>query len=99
MPAGGKLTLRIRNAKDWKHKNEEGISVIAADTGTGIPVAIRRQLFEPFFSTKGELRVGLGLWAAQQIVHNHNGSVSVRSRTGAVHHWTVFRIFLPIVAK
>jgi two-component system, NtrC family, sensor kinase len=95
MPAGGKLSLRIRNAKDWKGKREEGVSVIVADTGTGIPAALREHLLEPFFSTKGEHKVGLGLWTTQQIVRNHNGSLTVRSRTGAVHHWTVFRVFLP----
>jgi PAS domain S-box-containing protein len=95
MPAGGKLSLRIRNAKDWKGKSEEGVSVIVADTGTGIPAALREHLFEPFFSTKGEHKVGLGLWTTQQIVRDHNGSLTIRSRTGAVHHWTVFRVFLP----
>lgn len=96
MPAGGKLLIRIRNTRDWKGTNDEGISVMVADTGTGIHAALRERLFEPFFSSKGEHKAGLGLWATQQIVRKHSGRVRFRSRTGTQHHWTVFRVFLPL---
>ena len=95
MPSGGKLTLRIKSALNSRKTDEVGVSIIVADTGSGIPAALRENLFEPFFSTK-ELKPGLGLWAAQQIVRNHGGHLKVRSRTGKVHHGTIFRVFLPI---
>jgi PAS domain S-box-containing protein len=95
MPAEGKLRLRIRSTSDRKDRNKNGIIVTVADNGTGIKAELRKHLFEPFFSTKCGLRAGLGLWATQQIVRKHNGWIRFRSRTGAVDHGTVFRVFFP----
>jgi PAS domain S-box-containing protein len=95
MTAGGTLTVRIRAATDWKNQNDTGIRITVADTGTGIPVSVREQLFQPFITTKGELRSGLGLWTTRQIVWSHQGRITFRSSTGGATHWTVFQVFLP----
>ena len=64
------------------------------DNGTGIPPAIRGQLFQPFFTTKptGE-GTGLGLSISYDIItQQHGGSIEVDSEPG---EFTEFTIRLP----
>ncbi len=50
------------------------------DSGPGIPAAIRREIFKPFFTTKPVGRgTGLGLYVCHEIVSRHGGSISVGS--------------------
>ena len=50
------------------------------DNGSGIPAAIRREIFKPFFTSKPVGRgTGLGLYICHEIVSRHNGSISVDS--------------------
>ncbi len=45
-----------------------------ADTGPGIPEEVRRQIFDPFFSTKKEGEgTGLGLYICRKIISEHEG--------------------------
>jgi len=63
------------------------------DTGTGIPPEILAQIWEPFFTTKGEGKgTGLGLSTVRGILHQHAGFVSVQTRAG---HGTAFTVYLP----
>jgi signal transduction histidine kinase len=65
------------------------------DNGTGIPAAVRDQLFTPFFTTKpaGE-GTGLGLSISYDIVVRlHGGSIHVESEEG---RFTEFIIRLPV---
>jgi signal transduction histidine kinase len=56
-------------------------------------VAERRQIFEPFFSTKEPGRgSGLGLFISAQIVRDHKGGIEVETAPG---RGSVFRICLP----
>lgn len=47
--ASEKLFLRARAARNWKRASIVGLSIIVADTGVGIPAALKENLFEPFF--------------------------------------------------
>lgn len=64
------------------------------DNGIGIEESIIAKIFEPFFSTKptGEAP-GVGLYLAQQIVQDHQGTISVDSKK---EEYTEFTILLPI---
>jgi C4-dicarboxylate-specific signal transduction histidine kinase len=54
------------------------ISVCVADSGHGVPVAIRERIFEPFFTTRPEaLRTGLGLAMAFGIARDEGGTVAL----------------------
>jgi hemerythrin-like metal-binding protein/PAS domain S-box-containing protein len=65
-----------------------------ADTGTGIPEAIRQKIFDPFFTTKPVGKgTGLGLSLSYGIIQKHNGQIEVRSEPGK---GTTFRITLPV---
>jgi signal transduction histidine kinase len=85
MPNGGRIDVGV---------SAEGMSVVVSvkDRGAGISDEIRKRVFDPFFSTKGE-GTGLGLAITRQIVEAHGGSVTCEPRDGG---GTVFKIALPI---
>ncbi len=94
-PPGGKLRIRVRKTRAWKDMATDGIRVIVADTGHGIPAGLRERVFEPFVSTKEATGTGLGLWVAEAIIRKHDGHIAMRSRTGPEQHGTVFALFFP----
>jgi PAS domain S-box-containing protein len=85
MSSGGKLFIRTRSQGDQ-------VKVEIEDTGVGIPQEHLDKLFSEFFTTKSA-GVGLGLAVAYQTVHNHGGSIGVRSREGK---GSTFFIDLPV---
>lgn len=92
LQAGGKLRLRVTCATERHNGLRQGVRVVVADTGSGIPMAIREKILEPFVSSKGEMGTGLGLWIGSEIVRRHGGDLRFKSRPGS---GTVFSIFLP----
>jgi signal transduction histidine kinase/CheY-like chemotaxis protein len=70
------------------------VTLEVADTGPGIPPALRARIFEPFFTTKPPgVGTGLGLSLCQGIIEGHGGTLSVTSPPG---RGTTFHIALPI---
>lgn len=102
---GGRIRVRVydvaRRASPERRRvpRADGIRVLVADSGPGIPAENRRRLFEPFFTTKGEKGTGLGLWVSQGIVVKHGGRLQMRSSTRPGCSGTVFSIFLPADAS
>ena len=76
-------------------KGEDGLEIIVRDEGEGMSEETQRQLFHPFFSTKGDLGNGLGLYISNEIVERHGGRLAVESTLGI---GTTMRISLPEVA-
>jgi signal transduction histidine kinase/ActR/RegA family two-component response regulator len=72
------------------------LRVIVADSGPGVPKAIRARIFEPFFTTKEVgTGTGLGLSIAHNIMAEHAGHISyVESPLGGA----CFVLEFPIVA-
>ncbi|MEE7491975.1 ATP-binding protein [Methylobacterium oryzae] len=66
----------------------ERVAVEVADTGPGIPEAVRGQIFDAFFTTKAD-GLGLGLAIARGIVEDCGGNLTLAGGDGAP---TVFRM-------
>lgn len=94
MRQGGRLVVRAHDATQ-PSTGRRGVRMTIADTGHGMPEAVRRRLFQPFYTTKGLNGTGLGLWISEGIVKRHQGRMEVRSCQHPVHHGTVFTLFLP----
>lgn len=77
-------------------KIEANIEIKISDNGPGIPEKNINSIFEPFFSTKPETGIGLGLSITKKYVNLYNGVISVRSKVGA---GTEFILVFPAVAS
>jgi len=65
------------------------------DSGSGIPAAVLKLIWEPFFTTKAASGgTGLGLATVRGIVAKHGGFITLESEVG---RGTVFRVFWPAV--
>ncbi len=72
-------------------------SILVADSGPGVPEAIRERIFEPFFTTKSRERgTGLGLCSVTETVRELRGRVTLESsrEPGAR-----FRILIPLASR
>ena len=87
MSGGGALTV------SWAVDEDAMVTLAVQDTGSGIPVADRASVFEPFFSTKGNKGTGLGLAIAWGIVDQHGGELGFDSVEG---EGTTFTLRLPV---
>jgi PAS domain S-box-containing protein len=90
---GGKGTIRITACREG-----DLARIDIADTGSGIPEAIRSRIFDPFFTTKEVGKgSGQGLAIARSIVvTKHHGSLTFESELGK---GTTFTIRLPIAGE
>lgn len=87
-PEKGTITIASR-------QNGDHVVIRVADTGCGIPEAVRNRIFDPFFTTK---EVGKGTGQGLNIVYNvvvtqHGGTIEFTSEVG---QGTEFTISLPV---
>jgi signal transduction histidine kinase len=94
-PAGGRIVLRVRNSRIWDGSGGRAVRVWVADSGTGMPAAVRRKIFEPFYTTKAKTGNGLGLWVAADLIQQQGGWMKVRSTVEGRWRGTTFLLTLP----
>ena len=87
MPGGGDITLTV-----GADANADAV-IDLADTGAGIPEAVRGRIFDSFFSGRPD-GTGLGLAIAKRILQAHHGDIALVS-TGP--GGTTMRVMLPVV--
>ena len=79
---GGTLRVKVRNTHGEGRNggnygdNINGVEVRIEDTGPGIPLELREQIFNPFVTTK-KTGVGLGLSIVSKIIDGHHGSIRI----------------------
>ncbi|MGA2960472.1 MAG: PAS domain S-box protein [Candidatus Korobacteraceae bacterium] len=89
MPDGGRLYLETQ-------VREPKLQIRVGDTGHGIRSDYLGEVFKPFFSTKGERGLGVGLWVSRRIIEKLGGAIEVSSSTLPEDHGTWFAITLPL---
>jgi two-component system NtrC family sensor kinase len=85
-PPEGRVSIEAR-------RDGDGVRLVVADTGAGIPPEHLDRIFEPFFTTKEAGKgVGLGLAVVYGIVTRHHARIDVQSGPG---RGTTFTIRMP----
>jgi PAS domain S-box-containing protein len=92
MPKGGVLSIAVKDAQG----SPDGIVLTIKDNGVGIAAEHLPKVFDAFFTTRGTVGTGIGLFVAKQFVNGHGGQIEIESRKDAENHGTTIRIFLPM---
>src|SRR5207253_264976 len=102
MPEGGSLRFQavptaalpseVRSELDDPSAPEDGfVAISIADTGIGMPEAVKERVFEPFFTTKEAGRgTGLGLSTVYGFVKQSKGAIAIDSTPGAGTNVTLY---------
>jgi PAS domain S-box-containing protein len=94
MPEGGTLKVSTLNG--------DGVRVTISDTGSGIAPENLNRIYDPFFTTKTNVRegqrrgTGLGLSVSYGIIQEHAGKIQVSSHPG---QGTTFELEFPMIRK
>ena len=86
---GGNVWIEARRQDDI-------VEIIVGDDGVGMEAEVRGQLFQPFYSTKGDLGNGLGLYISHEIVERHGGELRVDTEPGK---GTTVHVLLPAIVQ
>ncbi len=70
LPGGGEIYLSSEERAGYAQ-------VYIQDSGTGIPSGLEDKIFDPYFTTRGNGKDGLGLTLAQAIVRQHGGEIEL----------------------
>jgi PAS domain S-box-containing protein len=92
--AQGERRVRVASGVEPRRESREPrVWLRVADSGPGVPEALRERIFEPFFTTKAEgLGTGLGLAVSRSIVREHGGDLQLEGGVPGAS----FRLSLPI---
>jgi signal transduction histidine kinase len=88
MKEGGSLHLKTAC-------NNGAVTLEVADSGPGIPLALRNKIFQLYFTTKGK-GSGIGLAMTYRAVQLHNGTIEFESDEG---RGTTFRLQFPAAIR
>lgn len=91
---GGRIRIRIEPVAAAELRSA-GAMVEVADSGPGISEQVTGNLFQPFFTTKGENGTGLGLWVSNGIVLKHGGSIRIANNDDGDLRGACVRVYLP----
>jgi signal transduction histidine kinase len=94
----GILRIDVRPSRSWGATAAAGMRATVCDSGSGIPPAMLKKVFEPFVSTKEDRGTGLGLWISKEIIRRHGGTLRVRSSVSGARRGTAMSVFLPTLA-
>jgi len=90
---GGRVQILLESSS--AADTRPGASVVITDSGPGVAEGNQAKLFKPFFTTKGELGTGLGLWVSRGIVEKHGGRIELVNSTDPVFPGAAVSVYLP----
>ena len=79
MPQGGTVTLR---SAVYASGGAQRVFAEVTDTGVGMTEAVRSRCLEPFFTTKGQRGMGLGLAMVYGMAQRHGANIEIESEPG-----------------
>jgi signal transduction histidine kinase len=82
MPDGGSIVIET-------YPDEQEMALSIQDSGVGMDEQTIAQIFEPFYSTKGD-GTGLGLSVSYGIIQGHGGRIDVESEPGQGSRFTIW---------
>jgi PAS domain S-box-containing protein len=85
----------VSNGKEIMLKSNlrgKNIVIKVADTGPGIPKEAMENIFDPFYTRKKKMGMGIGLSICHGIIEDHNGSIAAENSSDG---GAVFTITLP----
>lgn len=95
--AEGEIEVTIDRAEAQGSTSDAWARIAVSDTGPGIPPAVRRHLFDPFYSGREAGRgLGFGLAKCWRIVSLHRGRIDVQSQP---RQGTTITIWLPAAVE
>jgi len=74
-------------------KKKTNIVITVSDTGTGIAKKDLEHLFDPFYTSKKQMGLGVGLSISSGHIAEHNGTITAKNSPGG---GAVFTIVLPL---
>jgi hypothetical protein len=102
---GGVLEVKLDEVKIDAEHTELSIDIqpgryqimTVTDTGHGMDYAIRKRIYDPFFTTKAPgMGTGMGLSVVHGIVKSHGGKINCYSELGK---GTTFEVFFPTIRE
>jgi signal transduction histidine kinase len=95
----GEIWIRTSDTRFWNGAGARAVRVVISDQGVGIPPENIERIFDAFFTTKDLKGSGIGLWLCSTIVHEHGGTLRVRSTTRPTRSGTCLSVLLPTDSK
>jgi PAS domain S-box-containing protein len=91
-----RLSAHLEDQDHWRYISASGRVLILSveNSGPRITDEVRDQLFKPFFTTKKEKGLGLGLATSGKIVRQHHGVIS-HAHSEESPYTTIFTVILP----
>lgn len=92
MANGGRVIIRTRKHAQQGQDDNGVVEIIIADSGPGLPQAVKDNLYTPFVTTKRNGHSGLGLSIVRKAVNDIGGMLSCLS---SQDEGTTFTLILP----
>jgi two-component system NtrC family sensor kinase len=92
MENGGRLHIQAGFSPNDQAGNPQFCEIAFSDSGPGIPLEHRENIFQPYFTTKKE-GTGLGLSIVNRVIEDHHGTIRVTSEEG---QGTTITLLLPM---
>jgi len=83
----GKVSVTLRYEEEL-----DRYLIVVVDDGVGISAEIMANIFDAYYTTKSEERVGLGLAIAYRVIQSHQGMIQIKSE---LNRGTEVRVTLP----